>query len=196
MFLTFIIFRSCLRINENIVSSPGYHPILNTIRLGAAGRITHKGCDFNVTYNESEKLDDLNVDFSWNTGCQRYYLLNEKLKEIKQIDTCLRNQKCEKTNKFCPWSSLKKTLVILLDFLDTRLGTKKDLVNLGNLFTSRWTRVNLNSNWTDLLYRPKWCTASTGPTLFYVSSVSTLMARPDFLQYPANHRPVWPIPLA
>ena len=64
MFLTFINFRSCLRINENIVSSPGYHPILNTIRLGAAGRITHKGCDFNVTYNESEKLDDLNVDFS------------------------------------------------------------------------------------------------------------------------------------
>ncbi|XP_023337276.1 uncharacterized protein LOC111708204 [Eurytemora carolleeae] len=28
--------RSCLSINENLVSSPGYHPILNTIRLGAA----------------------------------------------------------------------------------------------------------------------------------------------------------------
>ena len=31
--------RSCLSINENLVSSPGYHPILNTIRLGAAGII-------------------------------------------------------------------------------------------------------------------------------------------------------------
>ena len=36
------------------------------------------------------------------------------------------------------------------------------------------------------------CAASTGPTLL----VSTLMARPDFLQYPAYHRPVLSTPLA
>ena len=38
--------------------------------------------------------------------------------------------------------------------------------------------------------------ASIGPTLSYAGSVSTLMARPEFLQYPAYHRPIWPTPLA
>ena len=50
---------------------------------------------------------------------------------------------------------------------------------------SRWTRVNLNSNRTDLLYQPQRYAASTAPPLSYVGPVSTLMARPDFLQYPA-----------
>ena len=44
--------------------------------------------------------------------------------------------------------------------------------------------------------RPLSCAASTGPTLSYAGSVSTLMARPDFLQYPPNHRPILPTPLA
>ena len=35
------------------------------------------------------------------------------------------------------------------------------------------------------LCRPLKCAASTGPTLFYAGSVSTLMARPNLLQYPA-----------
>ena len=30
---------------------------------------------------------------------------------------------------------------------------------------SRWAKVNLNSNWTDPLYRPYWRVASTGPSL-------------------------------
>ena len=46
------------------------------------------------------------------------------------------------------------------------------------------------------LCRPLSCAASTGPTLSYAGSVSTLMARPDFLQYPAYHRPILPTPLA
>ena len=32
----------------------------------------------------------------------------------------------------------------------------------------RWTRINLNSNRIDPLYRPKWRAASTGPTLSYM----------------------------
>ena len=43
--------------------------------------------------------------------------------------------------------------------------------------TTRWTRV----------YRPYWRAASTAPPLFYVGPVSTLMVRPDFLQYQAYH---------
>ena len=33
--------------------------------------------------------------------------------------------------------------------------------------------------------------SSTGPTLSYAGSDLTLMARPDFLQYPAYYRPIW-----
>ena len=36
--------------------------------------------------------------------------------------------------------------------------------------------------------------ASTGPILSYAGSVSTLMARPDFLQYPAYHGLILPTP--
>ena len=45
------------------------------------------------------------------------------------------------------------------------------------------------------LCRPLLCAASTGPTLSYAGSISTLMARPDFLQYPAYQRPILPTPL-
>ena len=48
----------------------------------------------------------------------------------------------------------------------------------------QWTRVNSNSNWTKPWCRPQWCAASTDSTLSFAGSVSTLMARPDFLQYP------------
>ena len=60
----------------------------------------------------------------------------------------------------------------------------------------RWTRVNLNSNWTDPLWRPQWRAGNTGSTLTNAGWVSTLMARPDFLQFPAYRRPIWPTPLA
>ena len=42
---------------------------------------------------------------------------------------------------------------------------------------------------------PLSCAASTGPILSYAGSVSTLMARPDFLQFPAYHRAILPTPL-
>ena len=42
---------------------------------------------------------------------------------------------------------------------------------------------------------PLSCAASNGLTLSYAGSVSTLMAQPDFLQYPAYHRPILPTPL-
>ena len=61
---------------------------------------------------------------------------------------------------------------------------------------SQWTRVNLNSNRTDHLYRPySDAPAGTAP-LPSGSPVSTLIARPDFLPYLAYHRPILPTPLA
>ena len=61
---------------------------------------------------------------------------------------------------------------------------------------SQWTRVNLNSNGLTLVPASV-IAASTGrrPTLSHAGSVSTLLARPDFLQYPAYHRPILPTPL-
>ena len=52
---------------------------------------------------------------------------------------------------------------------------------------SQWTRVNLNSNRTNPC--AGLCNVS------HAGVVSTLMARPDFLQYPAYHRPILPTPL-
>ena len=62
---------------------------------------------------------------------------------------------------------------------------------------TQWTRVKLNSNRTDPCagLGSLSCAASTGPILSYAGSVSTLMARPEFLQYPAYHRPILPTPL-
>ena len=62
------------------------------------------------------------------------------------------------------------------------------------LSISRLTRVNLNSNQTVFLYRA--CDARQVRARPYPLPVSTLMTRPDFLQYLAYHRHIWPIPPA
>ena len=54
---------------------------------------------------------------------------------------------------------------------------------MGKGSLSQWTRVNLKSNRTDPC--AGLCDVRQVPTLFYAGSVLTLMARPDFLQYPA-----------
>ena len=57
---------------------------------------------------------------------------------------------------------------------------------------AHWTRVNLNSNRTDPC--AGLCAVRQVPArpYQYADLVSTLMARPDFLQYPAYHRPILP----
>ena len=65
---------------------------------------------------------------------------------------------------------------------------------LGTVHTVDWGQFEFEPNRP--LCRPLLCAASTGPTLSYAGSVSTLMARPDFLQYPANYRPILSTPLA
>ena len=64
------------------------------------------------------------------------------------------------------------------------------------LSISQWTMVNWNSRPNRPLCRPLSCAASTGPTLSYAGLFSTLMARSEFLQYLAYHRPILPTPLA
>ena len=60
--------------------------------------------------------------------------------------------------------------------------------------TVDWGQFEFKPDWP--LYQPLRRAASTGPTLSYAGSVSTVMARPDFVQYPAYHMPILPIPLA